>query len=310
MRRVCLFVALSLLPVFALGCGQRKDASTSSTVQVMPVAEELQTRRMAEVGGAVGNAVREQRADFAPAPSAPAAMDAVKRVPSRKLIRSVQIDALVAEVDSTRRQAQALAIEMGGYVAHVDSHLENGVPFARVSLRVPVDKLDAALVALRRLAVRVVSEQQNVQDVTEQWVDLDAQLRTLRATEKELLALLAESRKRGQKLADIMAVYRELTGIRSQIEQLEGQLKSLDQLAALSSIDVTLRPVEAAKPVVAGIWRPGDSVRKSFRTLVTALTGLANAAIFVAVAVLPIAALILVPAFWLVRRARQRQSAA
>ena len=123
-----------------------------------------------------------------------------------------------------------------------------------------------------------------MQDVTEQWVDLDARLRTLQATEQELLALLAESRKRGQKLQDIMAVYRELTGIRSQIEQLEGQLKSLDQLAALSAIDVTLRPEESAR---SRSWRKGWRPRRldapSFRMLVSALTGIANLAIFLAI---------------------------
>jgi hypothetical protein len=236
--------------------------------------------------------------------------DAAVRVSSRKLVRTVQIEAVVAEVDSASRRAQELAIAAGGYVAQVDAHLENGVPFARISLRVPVDRLDGALASLRKLAVRIEREQQGVQDVTEQWVDLDARIRTLKATEKELLALLSESRRRGQKLQDIMAVYRELTGIRSQIEQIEAQLKSLDQLASLSTLDLTLRPIESAKPVVAHGWRPGDTARESFRALVTALTGVANLAIFLGIAVLPIAALVIVPLIWLVRRARLRRAAA
>ena len=301
------WLVVVLLVAGVSGCGNQKNSMsdqgdvTSQTRGNVPAAESPPARDARML-------MREEKAQFAA--NAPAsAPDAIARVPSRKLIRTVQLELVVAHVDSTSRDAQALAVQLGGYVAGVDSHFENGVPFASVSLRVPVDRLDEALVLLRMMGVRVEREQQNVQDVTEQWVDLDARLRTLRATEKELLALLAESRKRGQKLQDIMAVYRELTGIRSQIEQLEAQLKSLDQLAALSSIDVTLRPEESAKPVVAQGWRPGDSVRQSFRALVTALTGLANLAIFVAVVILPLAALVVLPAIWLVRRARRMRAA-
>jgi Domain of unknown function (DUF4349) len=300
------WLVFALLSAGVIGCGNQKN-SVSDKAAVVSAMTELEAPPAAQAPAPADGfmAVNEERAKFAPG----AVPDAISRVPSRKLIRTVQLDVVVAEVDSTSRAMQALAIEAGGYVAQVDAHLENGVPHARVSLRVPVDRLDDTLVALRKLSVRIEREQQNVQDVTEQWVDLDARLRTLQATEKELLALLAESRQRGQKLQDIMAVYRELTGIRSQIEQLEGQLKSLDQLAALSAIDVTLRPEESSKPVVAQGWRPGDSMRQSFRMLVSALTGIANLAIFLAITVLPIAALIAVPAFWLVRRTRRRVAA-
>jgi len=303
MRWIWLVVAL--LSAGVIGCGNRRGASDKAAIVSAMTELEAPPATQAPAPADGFMAVNEERSKIAPG----AVPDAISRVPSRKLIRTVQLDVVVAEVDSTSRAMQALAIEAGGYVAQVDAHLENGVPHARVSLRVPVDRLDETLVALRKLSVRVEREQQNVQDVTEQWVDLDARLRTLQATEQELLALLAESRKRGQKLQDIMAVYRELTGIRSQIEQLEGQLKSLDQLAALSAIDVTLRPEESSKPVVAQGWRPGDSMRQSFRMLVSALTGIANLAIFLAITVLPIAALIAVPAIWLVRRTRRRVAA-
>jgi len=189
------WLVFALLSAGVIGCGNRNGASDKAAADkaaIVSALTEMEAPPAAQAPAPADGfmAVNEERAKFAPG----AAPDAISRVPSRKLIRTVQLDVVVAQVDSMRHAMQALAIEAGGYVAQVDAHLENGVPHARVSLRVPVDRLDETLVALRRLSVRIDREQQNVQDVTEQWVDLDARLRTLQATEQELLALLAESR--------------------------------------------------------------------------------------------------------------------
>jgi hypothetical protein len=141
--------------------------------------------------------------------------------------------------------------------------------------------------------------------VTDRFIDLEARLRTLRATEAELQALLAESRQKARKVEEIMAVYRELTEIRSQIEQIEGQRNALDKLATLSTINLVLSPTEGAKPVAGGAWNPGETVRASVRTLVAILRGLGTMAIYLGVVFLPLALLAGLLA-WLVRRVWKR----
>src|SRR5262249_53075135 len=125
-----------------------------------------------------------------------------------------------------------------------------------LTLRVPVVQLDAALSQLKRLAQRIDREQQKTDDVTDQYVDLDARLRTLRATETELRGLLAESRQRGRGAREIMEIYTQLTEIRTRIEQLQGQMAVLDKLAALSTINLRLAAPEAARPVASAPWPP------------------------------------------------------
>ena len=244
-------------------------------------------------------------ASVATPPAPAAAID-----PARRLIRTVELELVVASVDSTSRQAQELASRLGGYVASMNAWKQDGVPCAELSLRIPGDRLEAALAQLRSWAKRVDREQQAVEDVTEQFVDLEARLRTLRATERELLALLAESRRRGQKLDDIMAVYRELTEVRTRIEQLQGQRDALDKLACLSTVTVRLRPDEIARPIAGTGWRPGDTLRASFRTLVATLRGLGDAAIVLLVAVLPIVAIVALPLVVAARWWRRRRIAA
>jgi hypothetical protein len=160
---------------------------------------------------------------------------------------------------------------------------------------VPVDRLDEAVAAIEREADRVDRHSVSTEDVTERWVDLSARLKTLRATEEELQKLLAESRQRGQKLEDVIAVYDKLTEIRSTIESMQGQLVALESLAALSTVNVQLSPTEGAKPIVDEGWQPGETVRRAVRGLVGALQGLADFAIVLLIVGVPLLLVIALP---------------
>jgi len=168
--------------------------------------------------------------------------------------------------------------------------------------------IDIALAAVKRLAARIDGERQSVEDATDRYVDLEARLKTLRGTEDELRALLAESRRRESKVDDIMTVYQRLTEIRSQIEEIQGKLAAIEQLAALSTLNVTLYPTEAARPVSPDGWNPGDTVRTSARSLVVVLHFLGDLAIWLLVVALPVTAILFAVALagrWSLRRLRR-----
>ncbi len=206
----------------------------------------------------------------------------------RMLVQHASLSLVVSDVDSTGARIERLVASRGGFVASSSLEDRGGFPWRQLTLRVPADGLDATLAELRTLAVKVTAESRAAEDVTDQAVDLKARLRTLRATEEELLGLLQDARARGQKAEDVMAVYRELTGIRTQVEQYDGQLESLKDRAALSTIAVQLQPDAAAGPIQPDGWRPGETVRTSVRQLVGALRGLADLAIRVAIVGAPI----------------------
>ncbi len=232
------------------------------------------------------DASAEGQAQAAPG-GAPAA-NRVRAIP-RKLIRTVNLQLEVRDTEKVAAQVQALAVRLGGYVGSSNGQRQGELMYYTLTLRVPVERLDEALKAIRALAVRVNQEHQQVDDVTDQYVDLDARMRTLEATENELRALLAESRQRARKVEEIMAVYQQLIEVRSQIEQIRTQLNSFDKLAALSTINLELVPTEAARPVVASDdWRPGDTLRGSARTLVGFLRWLVDAVIYTLIVLLPV----------------------
>jgi hypothetical protein len=245
------------------------------------------------------------RAEMAPPQSiAPGAPSEVPATFERQLIQTVDLTITVSNTEAAADSAQRLARALGGHVSNVDANRVDDVMNYRVVLRVPAARLDEAVAALRRLASRVESESRGVEDVTDQVIDLDARLRTLRATEKELLALLAESRARARKAEDIMAIYRELTSIRSQIESLDGQRQSIARRVALATVSVSILPTGTAVPV-AGTWRPLEVLHGAVRTLVGTLRAIANLGIYVMVVVLPLI-LGVVAIGWLGRRFLRR----
>jgi uncharacterized protein DUF4349 len=245
--------------------------------------------------------------------AAPATAPAQNRAPAvtRKLIRTGNLQLEVRDTEEVAARVQALATRLGGFVGSSNGQRREDLMYYNLTLRVPVERLDEAVAAIRALAIRVNQEHQQVDDVTDQYIDLDARMRTLEATETELRALLAESRQRARKVSEIMEVYQQLIEIRSQIEQIRTQLNSFDKLAALSTINLELMPTEAAKPVVDGDeWRPGDTLRGSARTLMGFLRWLLDAVIYFFIVLLPVGLVIAVVVLalrWVWRRLRRKE---
>ena len=284
-------VLVPLVLVCSLSCAkqERTEVGALASQDAAAVASQAEPRTPAEAA--------------APAPPANLAASAVPAAQSRKLIRTVDLQVRVRSSEAAARQVQALTAKVGGYVSEMNAQrLDDGLLYYQISLRVPAARLDEALAAIRQLADEVEGEHQRVEDVTDRFVDLEARLRTLQATERELLALLAESRQRHSDAEDIMAIYRQLTDIRTQIEQLQGERDTLAKLVSLSTINLRLTPTEAARPLVGDGWQPGDTARGSVRVLLRLLRALGDFLIFAAIVLLPLGLL-----FWLIYRVFLRE---
>jgi hypothetical protein len=142
---------------------------------------------------------------------------------------------------------ESAASEYNGYVVSSNQRADEENPTGYISVRVPADKYDSALQKLRILAVKVLYETTNSQDVTEQYMDLKAQLGNLEATEAQYLELL----KKAESVTDILEVQKELSNVRGQIEQLKGRIQYLERTSDMSIIEINLLK---SKPIGAGAW--------------------------------------------------------
>ncbi|MBM4460256.1 MAG: DUF4349 domain-containing protein [Chloroflexi bacterium] len=206
----------------------------------------------------------------------------------RMIIRTADLSLIVTRAEPAVQSIRELAVSLGGYVADSQAWREGEQLRARVTVRIPAEKLDGALADIKKLAVRVEREQVSGKDVTEEYTDLNAQLVNLEATEKELRELLTEVRQKTQKAEDVLQVYQELSRIRGEIERVKGRIQYLGNLTALATLNVELIPDILAKPVVEPGWRPLETLKNASRGLVNAFKTLADVLIYLVILVLPI----------------------
>ncbi len=112
------------------------------------------------------------------------------------------------------------------------------------------------------------------------------------------------------KTDDVLAVYRELTRVRGEIEVARGQLQYYKEAAAFSSVSVTLVANEQDKPIEIGGWRPLDTAKSAVETLANLLQGLINFLIWLAIVVLPFVLIFGLPTWLAYRLTRRRRARA
>jgi hypothetical protein len=215
----------------------------------------------------------------------------------RKVIRQAQLQ---LEADDTRAALDriiGLVEAVGGFVADATVHPVEGEqdqPSANITLRIPASELTAVMTAIKGSVEKVVSESQGAQDVTDQFIDLEARLTNLEALEVELRALLAEVRQQPEADPDkLLRVYNEIAVVRGQIEQIQGQLNYLDDVVDLATLTIGLTPTPAVVPIVEDTWEPVEVARDALRSLVGGLQGVADWGIHFAIYTLPMLLLLL-----------------
>lgn len=200
----------------------------------------------------------------ASAPDQPRLEPAADGRPSaRKVLRKAELTLEVAAPDRAELDVTAIAERAGGYVASSSREIrmdEGARALARVTLtlRVPASELSGVLADVKHLGLGSASETLGSDDVTDEYIDLEARLKNQRALEDEFRELL----KRASTVEDALKVQQQLASVRTEIDKLEGRRRFLDQESALSTITLTL---SEARPLVAATPRGfGVSVRAAF----------------------------------------------
>jgi hypothetical protein len=221
---------------------------------------------------------------------------------ARLIIRNGTISIVVKDVNASVGDVTNLATAAGGLVLSTSSRLQGSDLYATVVIKVPVERFDDVMSQLRKLTIRPDGENSSTQDVTEDFVDLDARLKVYQATEQQLLKFLD----RTQSVDESLKVYNQLMSVQSQIESLKGRMNYLTKSAAMSTITASIRPDDTAKPIVEeGVWSPMAVVRAALRSLVSAAQSLGNALIYFVIVVLPV--LIVLAVLYVIARAIWRR---
>ncbi len=193
----------------------------------------------------------------------------------RKIIRNGALSLLVKKTEEAVRSIQVLANNLGGFINESRVYeTSGGSKSGTITIRIPADRFDEATTEIKKLAIKVESETTSAQDVTEKFVDLEAQLKSAQAQEAQYLEIL----KRAVTVEEVLKVQQKLGETRSTIEKIQGQIQFLSRQVEMSTISVSL--TSEADITVLGIrWRPLFVLKQSFRNMLKGLAGYIDAVI-------------------------------
>lgn len=168
---------------------------------------------------------------------------------SRKLIKNVDLDVETEEFDALMQTVTDKAENLGGYVESGNTY--NGSYYngssnrnANLTLRIPAEHLDEFLSAVAENS-NVIRKNENVTDVTLQYVDMKSHKEALETERERLLELLEQA----ESVEDIITIESRLSEVRYQIESMESQLRTMDNQVSYSTVYLYIEEVTRLTPV-------------------------------------------------------------
>jgi hypothetical protein len=155
----------------------------------------------------------------------------------RKVIHQAQLELKVKNLEKAQMKIENKAAEYGGYVVESNVYREDEeLVEGTITVRVPEAHFQDFLTDSEGEASEVVGRNVTGQDVTEQYVDLKARLKSKRAVEERLLAFMKDA----EKTEDLLKISSDLAVVQEEIEQLTGQMKYLENQTSYSTVTITL----------------------------------------------------------------------
>ncbi|MBI2304925.1 MAG: DUF4349 domain-containing protein [Chloroflexi bacterium] len=228
----------------------------------------------------------------APAPASPPTSGWSLISLDRMIIRNGSLSLKVADVVQTVAKVGDIVAAMpDALISASNLRREEGNLKATIVVTVPSAHFQEAMGQLRQLGLEVTGETVTSQDVTEEFVDLESQLRNQKTIEEQYLRLLSKA----TRIEDILSIQDRLNQIRGQIERTQGRLNFLERKAQMSTITLNILPFLPGK---SGAWQPDKTVQEAFQNLFLALGRIADVTIYLAIYALPFIPLALILLWW------------
>ncbi|MGJ3196886.1 DUF4349 domain-containing protein [Peribacillus frigoritolerans] len=217
MNRKTMMLMFSLF-LLLVGCSSNEKDDSASESQ----DEKAESKMDASISG---NKVQEEAAEKE------------GMTDERKVIHQAQLELKVKNLEKAQMKIENKAAEYGGYVVESNVYREDEeLVEGTITVRVPEAHFQDFLTDSEGEASEVVGRNVTGQDVTEQYVDLKARLKSKRAVEERLLAFM----KGAEKTEDLLKISSDLAVVQEEIEQLTGQMKYLENQTSYSTVTITL----------------------------------------------------------------------
>lgn len=285
-----------LLLVFLTGCGgdavSKRDSASDISYSANKTAgapAPTSADGSSKDKSAVTTQVSLDQADRSKAETVPT---------ERKIIRNADLQLESTAPEESQQKITSIAESKGGFVVESQQSSSSSSVTTRdivtMTVRIPAAKFNESLDEIRKVSNRVITETVKGQDVTEEFVDIEARLKTKKALEEQFLEIM----KQGKTVQDALSVQRELANVRGEIEQIEGRKRFLENQSSLSTIKIRLQTPTAYSPSSSGFfYQLGRSVSSGFDIALSFILGLVTFLI----AILPFLIFIVLPIYLILR---------
>jgi hypothetical protein len=181
-------------------------------------------------------------------------------VADRKVIKNAEMHLEAKDPDTLQKIITGIAEANSGFVLSTEQSMSDVTQNVRdsisITIRVPASRFNVAIEAIRQSADRFLVESMKGEDVTEEFVDVQARLRAKRALEEQFIEIL----KQAETVEDALAVQNQLATVRTDIEKIEGRLRYLENQSEFSTIKVHIQTPASVAATSAGFFsRLGES---------------------------------------------------
>lgn len=214
----------------------------------------------------------------------------------RMIIRTGTMNLEVDKFEEAEAKLNESVKKLGGYVSNSTSNqYSTGKKYGSLTLKVPADKFDALIGEVSGLG-KVMSQNVNASDITEEYVDLEARLKTQKELEERLIKLLND---KASRLTEVIEVEEKLASVRQKIESIEGRMKLLKSQSDLSTLTVSVYEPSLLDTSSGGgfFYELGQAVKKGLK----GFTNVLAYSITALIALIPIFIFIFV-IVWLIRK--------
>lgn len=143
------------------------------------------------------------------------------------------------ESDSVQRSATSIkniVAQLNGYTSNENNYNYSNSKSISLTVRVPAQNFEKLLSEISKGVEEFTSKNISARDVTEQFIDMEARVATMKETEARYTELL----KKANSVGEILEIEEQISYLRADIESIEGQLKYLSSQVSYSTLNINI----------------------------------------------------------------------
>lgn len=217
---------VTAVAILIMGCGSRMEDKASDEAGI----KELLKNDLSKIAGSAKQmevTTSETREEDGNSAEVLAPME-------KKLIKNGEVGFQVNSLAATKQKIEGALKASGGYIAKENSYDYSNNPTDELIVRVPAKDFDKFLTAVLDGIEKIDYKRIDIEDVTEQFVDIEARLKSKRQLESKYADLLTKA----SSMEDILKIQKEMESIREEIESAEGRLKYLSNQVGYSTLKI------------------------------------------------------------------------